>query len=118
MSETRQYLLERIDDAAVIQIYADGFSTLPLGDKILVWHLYLVALAGRDTIQVPAGTYTLTIAPVGDNTDETGDLDVTAPASVLGVGSGSVVLDGGQPAPGSGPEATALDRLIECMGGG
>jgi dipeptidyl-peptidase-3 len=48
MSETRQYLLERIDDAAVIQIYADGFSSLPLRDKILVWHLYLAALAGRD----------------------------------------------------------------------
>src|SRR6185503_4582117 len=48
MSETRQYLLERIDDAAVIQIYADGFNALPLRDKILVWHLYLAALAGRD----------------------------------------------------------------------
>ena len=48
MTATRQYLLERIDDAAVIQIYADGFATLPLGDKILVWHLYLAALAGRD----------------------------------------------------------------------
>jgi dipeptidyl-peptidase-3 len=46
--ETRQYLLERIDDAAVIQIYADGFTALPLRDKILVWHLYLAALAGRD----------------------------------------------------------------------
>jgi dipeptidyl-peptidase-3 len=48
MRETRQYLLERIDDASVIQIYADGFTTLPLSDKILVWHLYLAALAGRD----------------------------------------------------------------------
>jgi dipeptidyl-peptidase-3 len=48
VSDTRQYLLERIDDAAVIQIYADGFNTLPLRDKILVWHLYLAALAGRD----------------------------------------------------------------------
>jgi dipeptidyl-peptidase-3 len=48
MRETRQYLLERIDDAAVIQIYADGFAGLPLRDKILVWHLYLAALAGRD----------------------------------------------------------------------
>jgi dipeptidyl-peptidase-3 len=41
----RQYLLERIDDVAVVQVYADGFSTLPLRDKILVWHLYLAALA-------------------------------------------------------------------------
>ena len=48
MTATRQYLLERIDDATVIQIYADGFATLPLRDKILVWHLYLAALAGRD----------------------------------------------------------------------
>jgi len=48
VSETRQYLLERVDDAAVVQIYADGFATLPLRDKILVWHLYLAALAGRD----------------------------------------------------------------------
>ena len=48
VSETRQYLLERIDDAAVVQIYADGFNSLPLRDRILVWHLYLAALAGRD----------------------------------------------------------------------
>ena len=48
VSETRQYLLERIDDAAVVQVYADGFTALPLGDKILVWHLYLAALAGRE----------------------------------------------------------------------
>jgi len=48
VSDTRQYLLERIDDAAVVQVYADGFRTLSLNDKILVWHLYLAALAGRD----------------------------------------------------------------------
>ena len=45
---TRRYLLERIDDAAVVQVYADGFASLPLREKILVWHLYLAALAGRD----------------------------------------------------------------------
>jgi dipeptidyl-peptidase-3 len=32
----RQYLLEQIDDAAVVQLYADGFSALPLDQKILV----------------------------------------------------------------------------------
>jgi dipeptidyl-peptidase-3 len=31
-----------------VQLYADGFATLTLRDKILVWHLYLAALAGRD----------------------------------------------------------------------
>ncbi len=45
---SRQYLLEQIDDAAVVQYYADGFEQLSLDQKILTWHLYQAALAGRD----------------------------------------------------------------------
>jgi len=44
----RKYLLERVDDAAVAQLYADGFASLPLREKTLIWHLYEAALAGRD----------------------------------------------------------------------
>ena len=44
----RTYLLERVDDAAVAQLYADGFRALPLDQKLLIWHLYQAALAGRD----------------------------------------------------------------------
>jgi dipeptidyl-peptidase-3 len=44
----RQYLLERVDDAAVVQLYADGFASLPLKQKTLIYHLYNAALAGRD----------------------------------------------------------------------
>lgn len=44
----RKYLLERVDDAAVVQLYADGFQALPLREKALIWHLYQAALAGRD----------------------------------------------------------------------
>jgi len=44
----RKYLLERVDDAAVVQVYANGFERLPLKEKQLVWHLYQAALAGRD----------------------------------------------------------------------
>ena len=44
----RKYLLERVDDAAVAQLYADGFASLPLDQKLLIWHLYGAALAGRD----------------------------------------------------------------------
>src|SRR2546422_9765872 len=47
-SVDREYLLERVDDAAVVQLYADGFSALPLRDKTLIWHLYQAAIAGRD----------------------------------------------------------------------
>ena len=44
----RKYLLERVDEAAVAQIYADGFDELPLDQKALIWHLYQAAVAGRD----------------------------------------------------------------------
>ena len=44
----RPYLLERVDDAAVVQLYADGFNDLPLKEKTLIWHLYQAAIAGRD----------------------------------------------------------------------
>ena len=44
----RPYLLERVGEAAVVQVYADGFASLPLCDKRLAWHLYQAALAGRD----------------------------------------------------------------------
>ncbi len=44
----RKYLLERVDDASVVQLYADGFSSLPLKQKTLIWHLYQAATAGRD----------------------------------------------------------------------
>jgi dipeptidyl-peptidase-3 len=44
----RRYLLEQVDDAAVVQLYADGFASLPLREKTLVYHLAQAALAGRD----------------------------------------------------------------------
>ena len=47
-ADERRHLLERIDDAAVVQLYADGFEALPLREKTLIWHLYQAALAGRD----------------------------------------------------------------------
>src|SRR5471030_127790 len=44
----RKYLLERVGEAAVVQVYADGFRDLPLREKTLVWHLGQAAIAGRD----------------------------------------------------------------------
>src|SRR2546426_4891838 len=47
-ADTRKYLLERVDDAAVVQVYSDDFSSLPLREKMFIWHLYQAAIAGRD----------------------------------------------------------------------
>ncbi len=46
--DARKYLLERVDDVAVVQLYADGFKDLPLPQKLLTWHLYQASIAGRD----------------------------------------------------------------------
>src|SRR6476619_1493732 len=44
----RPYLVERVGEAAVVQVYADGFHALPLREKTLIWHLSQAAIAGRD----------------------------------------------------------------------
>ena len=37
--DDRQYLFERVDDAAVIQLYVDGFEAIDIREKTLIWHL-------------------------------------------------------------------------------
>jgi dipeptidyl-peptidase-3 len=44
----RPYLLERVGEAAIVQLYADGFSALAPRERALVWHLAQAAIAGRD----------------------------------------------------------------------
>src|SRR3982751_6492980 len=44
----RPYLVERVGEAAVVQVYADGFRDLALREKTLIWHLAQAAIAGRD----------------------------------------------------------------------
>jgi dipeptidyl-peptidase-3 len=60
----RKYLLERVDDAAIVQLYADGFSRLPLSQKVLIWHLYQAALAGRDIYYDQRYAHSLTMRAV------------------------------------------------------
>ncbi|MCU0251497.1 MAG: dipeptidyl peptidase 3 [Vicinamibacterales bacterium] len=48
VQDDRPYLLERVGDAAVVQVYADGFNALAPREKTLIYHLSRAALAGRD----------------------------------------------------------------------
>lgn len=47
-TESRTYLLDRVDDVAIVQLYVDGFDQLSLRDKTLIYHLSQAAIAGRD----------------------------------------------------------------------
>jgi CSLREA domain-containing protein len=46
--------------------------------------------SGVDTINLPAGTYTLAIAPAGANDATTGSLNITASINIIGVGNPTV----------------------------
>ncbi len=54
-------------------------------------------LSGADTITLPAGTYTLTIAGTGqdDAVAATGDLDIKDDVTINGAGAAAAVIDGG-----------------------
>ena len=60
----RPYLLERVGEAAVVQLYADGFESLSLDQRILVYHLYQAALAGRDILYDQRYAYNLEMREV------------------------------------------------------
>src|SRR5436309_2887718 len=52
------------------------------------------ALAGADAINLPAGTYLITIAGAGEDLAATGDLDITGSVSIVGAGAATTTVDG------------------------
>jgi CSLREA domain-containing protein len=49
---------------------------------------------GRDTINIPAGTYRMSIPGAGEEEALTGDFDVTDDADIFGAGSDQTIIDG------------------------
>ncbi len=47
-NDVRDYLIERVGDFLVVQLYADGFEELDQKNKLLCYHLSNAAVAGRD----------------------------------------------------------------------
>lgn len=52
--------------------------------------------SGPDTIVVPAGKYDLTLFGAGDDSNVSGDLDITDDVTIVGYGMGVTVIDGMQ----------------------
>ena len=61
--------------------------------------------AGIDTLNVPAGTYTLTIAGSGEDAAATGDLDITDGIIINGNAAAATVIDG-----------NSIDRVFDILG--
>lgn len=62
------------------------------------------SLAGADIIEVPAGTYLLTIAGKSEDSSATGDLDIRGDLTIIGAGSALTIVDGNE-----------LDRVFDCV---
>jgi hypothetical protein len=92
----REYLLERVGEAAVVQVYADGFSALSLREKTLAWHLYRAALAGRDIFYDQRYAHNLEMRDTLEAI-VTSDRDV-AQAALKGCATGTSVTGGCSPA--------------------
>ncbi|MDX6698842.1 MAG: hypothetical protein QOE65_2239 [Solirubrobacteraceae bacterium] len=58
-----------------------------------------------DTVRIPAGTFTLSIAGVDEDAAATGDLDVTSDLTISGAGAASSVVD-----------AAGIDRVLHVVG--
>ncbi|MBI4259551.1 MAG: CSLREA domain-containing protein, partial [Actinobacteria bacterium] len=61
--------------------------------------------SGADTIELPAGTYDLTIAGQGEEAAATGDLDITESVTISGGGAAATIVDGQD-----------LDRVVDVIG--
>lgn len=64
------------------------------------------ALAGTDTITLPAGTYTLSLAGANEDAAATGDLDLTQSVTITGAGASTTTIN-----------ANTLDRVFETPNG-
>lgn len=62
--------------------------------------------SGADTINVPAGAYTLTRTGAQEDLNVTGDLDIRAATTIVGAGAANTILDGNQ-----------IDRLFHVLDG-
>ena len=60
---------------------------------------------GADTITIPDGLYTLTLAPAGEDANQGGDLDVTEDVNIIGTNKAQTIIDG-----------SGADRVFHLIG--
>ena len=64
MNDTMQYHVDRFADIEILRYRVPDFETLPLRDKLLIYHLSEAALAGRDILFDQNGRYNLWVRRV------------------------------------------------------
>lgn len=70
------------------------------------------ALAGADVINLPAGTYTTTLVAANEDANLGGDLDITSPLQINGVGAATTIVQA------NASINTANERVFHILAGG
>ncbi len=70
------------------------------------------ALAGADTINLPTGTYTTTLAAANEDANAGGDLDITSPLTINGDGPANTIVQA------NASIQTANERVFHILSGG
>jgi hypothetical protein len=89
-------------DAVSLKTAKDSSGHVSLRSAIMAADAH----GGSNKIILPACTFTLTLAPTGEDNGATGDLDITANIAIQGRGAGSTIIDGKN-----------LDRVIQVQSG-
>lgn len=72
--------------------------------------------AGSDVISLPAGTYTLSIAGTGEDSNTTGDLDITDDLTISGVSPAMTIIEAGTTKSDIGSPGNGVDRVFDVHG--
>ncbi|MGI6415525.1 MAG: SdrD B-like domain-containing protein [Thermoguttaceae bacterium] len=113
----RPMLLETLEDRRLLAIFSvnslvdavdtnvgDGLALDAAGKTTLRAAIMEANYAsGGDTINLPAGTYNLTLAGFGEGAAATGDLDIKYSVSVIGAGAASTIINA----------STVQDRIFD-----
>ena len=94
---TTVFDVDRTDDSAIATSCTAAPNDCSLRGAIIAAN----ATVGSDTINLPAGTYTLAIAGAGEDMAASGDLDIRDDVTIAGAGAATTVIDGAM-----------LDRVI------
>ena len=70
------------------------------------------ALAGADTITIPAGTYTQTLAGANEDVNAGGDLDITSPITINGAAAATTIIQG------NAAQNAGTERVFHVVGAG
>jgi parallel beta-helix repeat protein len=114
-------VVDNVEDRVDATINGVCAASLPAANRCTLRAAIQEANArpGADVIKVLPGVYSITIAPINENASNVGDFEILDSLTIERAEGylGEVIIDAGNPLPGSPPEQRGLDRIFEIHPG-